>query len=203
MVRTFDGRFLRGLHLRGANMNLMPEIMQKAMLLQGRIEEVPGDLDWARQNIVAGKRRSSARLIRQTVDTLLHGFMLRPVVFLILPGLAVLVFAMYSSVWMFIHYFEAYAELHRVEPGVYTTAALAVAFRNHPHTYIFAMLSLILAIQLFGLGLIAFQARRYHDNLFHLGSTMYAWMAEANRRSTGEIEPPQKRAVVDPDNGVG
>ena len=203
MVRAFDGRYLRGLHLRGANMNLMPEIMQKVMLLQGRIEEVPGDLDWARQNGVAGKRRSSARLVRQTVDTLLHGFMLRPFVFLILPGLAIFLFALYSSVWMFIHYFEAYATLHRTEPAVHMTRALAIAFQNHPHTYVLAMLSLILSTQLFGLGLIAFQARRYHDNLFHLGSTMYAWMAEANWRAAGGAELSQKSIVVEPPGEAG
>jgi hypothetical protein len=181
MVRAFDGRFLRGLHLRGARVNLMPEIMHKVLVLQGRIEEVPAELDWARQNAVAGQRRSSLKLVKQVLGTILAGFMLRPFVFLMLPGLAILLFALYSSAWMFIHYFEAYGELLRTQASVDPTEALAIAYQAHPHTYIFALLSLILAIQLFGLGLLAYQAKYNHDNLFHLGSTMYRWMAETRQ----------------------
>ena len=181
MVRAFDGPFLRGLHLRGAKSNLMPEIMSKVLVLQGRIEEVPAELDWSRQNAVAGTRKSSARLFKQTLDTILSGFMLRPFVFLILPGLAILLFALYSSAWMFIHYFEAYAELIRTHQSVDPTEALRIAYQNNPHTYIFALMSLILSIQLFGLGLLAYQAKNYHDNLFHLGSTMYRWMGESRQ----------------------
>jgi hypothetical protein len=195
MVRAYDGRFLRGLHLRGANTNLMPEVMQKVALLQGRIEEVPGDLDWARQNAVAGKRRSSARLFRQIVDTLLNGFMLRPIAFLIIPSLAMLLLALYLGTWMFIIYFNTYAELVRLHPGVPPTNTLAIAYQQYPQTFVLALLSLILSIQLFGLGLIAFQARRYHDNLFHLGSTIYAWMAEARPGAIVVTDPPPAEVV--------
>ncbi len=181
MVRAFDGRFLRGLHLRGARVNLMPEIMHKVLVLQGRIEEVPAELDWARQNAVAGQRRSNLRLVKQVLGTILSGFMLRPFVFLMLPGLAILLFALYSGTWMFIHYFEAYGELLRTQASVDPTEPLAIAFQAHPHTYIFALLSLILAIQLIGLGLLAYQAKYNHDNLFHLGSTMFRWMAESRQ----------------------
>jgi len=179
MVRAFDGRFLRGLHLRGARANLMPEIMHKVLMLQGRIEEVPGELDWARQNGVAGERRSSILPFKQTLSTIMSGFILRPFVFLMLPGLAILLFALYASVWMFIHFFEAYAELARVQALVDPTDALRIAYQNNPHTYIFALLSLILSVQLFGLGLLAYQAKHYHDNLFHLASDIYRRMADA------------------------
>lgn len=191
MVRAFDGRFLRGLHLRGAKSNLMPEIMSKVLVLQGRIEEVPAELDWSRQNALAGTRKSSARLFKQSVDTILSGFMLRPFVFLILPGLAILLFALYASAWMFIHYFEAYAQLIRVQQDVDPTDALRVAYQDHPHTFIFALMSLILAIQLFGLGLLAYQAKHYHDNLFHLGSTMYRWMAESRQAAGATADSAQ------------
>jgi hypothetical protein len=180
MVRAFDGRFLRGLHLSAAGMDVMPEIMQKVMVLQGRIEEVPADLDWARQNAYTGKRKSSMRLFRQIGSTILSGFMLRPFVFLMLPGLALFVFSLYASTWMFIHFFDAYGELLRSQgAGADPTDALKIAYLNNPHTYLVALLSMILAVQLFGLGLLAYQAKRYHDNLFHLASTMYRWMASS------------------------
>lgn len=191
MVRALDGRFLRGLHLRGARANLMPEIMHKVLVLQGRVEEVPAELDWARQNAVAGQRRSSVRVLKQTVGTLLSGFMLRPFVYLMLPGLLVFLFAVYASAWMFIHYFEAYAELLRAHQTLDPSEALRVAYQQHPHTFVFALLSLILSIQLFGLGLLAYQAKNYHDNLFHLGSTMYRWMAESRQAAVPPVEPAQ------------
>ena len=130
---------------------------------------------------VAGQRRSSLRLVKQVLGTILSGFMLRPFVFLMLPGLVVLLFALYSSYWMFIHYFEAYGELVRTQAIVHPTEALRIAYQVHPHTYVFALLSLVLAIQLIGLGMLAYQAKYNHDNLFHLGSTMYRWMAESRQ----------------------
>lgn len=187
MVRAFDMRFFRGLHLRGSGLEVMPEIVQKAMILRARIEEVPAELDWARQNAVSGKRKSSMRVVRQILDTMLSGFILRPFAFLMLPGLAVFLFALYASAWMFIHFFEAYAELVRVHQDTDPTDALRIAYQSHPHTYIVALLSLLLSILLFGLGLLAYQAKRYYEDLFHLGSTIYRHMVESERRVTVNI----------------
>lgn len=192
MVRAFDMRFLRGLHLRGSGMEIMPEIVQKAMILRARIEEVPADLDWARQNAVSGKRKSSMRVVRQILDTILSGFILRPFMFLMLPGLAVFLFALYASAWMFIHFFEAYAELIRVHQDTDPTDALRLAYQSHPHTYIVALLSLLLSILLFGLGLLAYQAKRYYEDLFHLGSTIYRHVVESERRVTANSGSSQR-----------
>lgn len=180
MVRAFDARFLRGLHLRGSGMEIMPEIVRKAAILHARIEEVPAELDWARQNAFAGKRKSSMRVGRQILDTILSGFMLRPFTFLIFPGLAILVFAIYSSAWMFVHFFNAYTELVLAHKVADPSDALRIAYENNPHTYIVALLSLLLSILLFGLGLIAYQAKRYYEDLFHLGSTVYRLIAESD-----------------------
>jgi hypothetical protein len=50
---------------------------------------------------------------------------------------------------------------------------------------------MILAIQLFGLGLLAYQAKRYHDNLFHLTSTLYRWIAESRAERSGQVDTLQ------------
>jgi hypothetical protein len=90
---------------------------------------------------------------------------------------------------MLIHFFEAYAELIRLHRDVDPTDALRAAYQNHPHTFLVALLSLLLSIQLFGLGLLALQAKRYHDNLFHLGSTIYRLLAESGGGAMKTVDP--------------
>ena len=46
MVRAFDGRFLRSLHLRSMGMDVMPEMIHKAKILRASFEEVPAELNW-------------------------------------------------------------------------------------------------------------------------------------------------------------
>ena len=168
MVRVYDGPFVRSLVLRSTGLDLMPEVIYKTRVLRGRIEEVPAHLDWSRQ-IAAGERRtSSMRIVGHILSTVFSGFVFRPVVFLILPGIAVLLFSMYVNAWMFIHFFDALAA-----PETRTVSqAFALAYTRSPHTFITALLSLMLAIQLIGLGVLALQAQKYFEEVFYLGSAV-------------------------------
>ena len=168
MVRAYDGPFVRSLALRSTGMDLMPEAIYKTMILRGRIEQVPAHLDWSKQLTAAGGRTSSMSVMRHIVSTIFSGFLFRPFMFLVLPGLALLVFALYVIAWMFIHFFEAYFAMDPASrvPSV----ALAVAFAAYPHTFVVALLSLMLAIQVIGLGVLAIQAQRYYEEVFSLGT---------------------------------
>jgi len=169
MVRAYDGGFIRSLVLRATGMEVMPETVYKAMIMRGRIAQIPAHLDWSRQ-LAAGKgRRSSMRIGRQMIGTLLSGFIFRPFMFFILPGLLLLAFALWTSAWMVVHFFDAYQSMGPVE-GDRISAAVARAYRDFPHTFIVGLLSLMLAIQLIGLGILALQAKNYFEELFHLGS---------------------------------
>jgi glycosyltransferase involved in cell wall biosynthesis len=170
MVRAYDGPFLRGLVLRSTGLDLMPEVIYKTMVLKGRIDEIPAHLDWSKQVAAGPARRSSMRIIGHIFSTVLSGFIFRPVAFLILPGLAVLLFSLYVNAWMFVHYFDAFVHM---DPAVRTaSAAFASAYAAHPHTFIVALLSLMLAIQLVGLGILAMQAQRYFEELFYMGTSL-------------------------------
>ena len=126
MVRAYDGPFLRSLVLRSTGLDLMPEVIYKTMVLRGRIDEVPAHLDWSKQVAAGPARRSSMRIIGHILSTVLSGFVFRPVAFLILPGVAVLLFSLYVNAWMFIHYFNAYLPM---DPATRTfSAAFAVAY---------------------------------------------------------------------------
>jgi glycosyltransferase involved in cell wall biosynthesis len=189
MVRAFDGRFLRSLHLRSMGMDVMPEMIHKAKILRASFEEVPAELNWRLQNMAGGRRRSSTRIFRQIFGTVSSGFMLRPFTFLLVPGLALLAFAIYVNAWVVLHFLDAYAQLESTAGAANVSAALAIAYGQYPHTFIVGLLSLMLALQLTGMAMLSAQNKRYFDELFHLGSTLLRQQREA-RLSQGDAQTP-------------
>lgn len=169
MVRAYQGDFIRALVLRATGMEVMPETVYKTMIMRGRIAQVPAHLDWSRQVAAGKKRRSSMRIGRQMIGTLLSGFIFRPFMFFILPGLLLMAFALWTNVWMFVHFFDAWQAIGPIE-GDRVSAAIARAYREFPHTFIVGLLSLMLAVQLIGLGILALQSKNYFEEVFHLGS---------------------------------
>jgi glycosyltransferase involved in cell wall biosynthesis len=183
MVRVYDAKFLKTLDLKSTGMDINPEIIYKAMLLQARIKEIPAHLDWHLQTAEGVKRRSSMKVLRHTMSVLLSGFLFRPVMFFIVPGFALFLFSLLANVWVFIHFFEQYQHLSQYSGfGVRASAALAAAFSQSPHTFIVGGMSLMLAIQLISLGILALQSKSYFEEIFHLGSTIYRLTREDNVR---------------------
>jgi len=173
MARVYDGRFLRSLNLRGSGLDILPEIIYKARLLGARIEEVPAHLDWGTLKPSRRRRTSSARLWRHTLRVVLSGFLFRPVIFFILPGLLMLVFATYVNAWVLEHFLLQFGRLSEY-PLFFerASAAVAAAFASSPHTFIVGISSLMLAIQLLSLGVLALQSRNYFEEVFHLASAI-------------------------------
>jgi glycosyltransferase involved in cell wall biosynthesis len=175
MVRAYDRRFLSRMNLKAMDIDIQPEIVYKAMILRARIVEIPAHLDWGTDNPAAKQRKSSIRILKSIISSLLSGFMFRPFMFFILPGLALMMLSIYPFAWIFIHTFghfqnPAYSNLafdHRL------SAAIAAAFSQSPHAFIVGGICLMVAIQLVSLGILALQNKRYFEEVFHLGSSMY------------------------------
>jgi glycosyltransferase involved in cell wall biosynthesis len=187
MVRAYDGKFLRTLNLKCMGLEINPEIIYKAMLLQAKIEEIPAHLDWGSQNTERLKRRSkiSKKLLRHTITILITGFLFRPVMFFIIPGLLLLGLSIFSNLWALIHSFEYYQKFSQYSGfGTRASAAVAAAFNLAPHTFIIGGTTLLLAIQLFSLGILSLQNKKYFEEIFHLGSTIYKF----NREEKGKNE---------------
>ena len=183
MVRAYDREFLSTLNLRSMGMEINPEIIYKTMLLNGAVEEIPAHLDWHLQNAEGVKRSSSMKMLRHTFSVLLSGFLFRPVMFFIVPGLVLLLFALYVNAWVLIHFFDHYASLSQYSGiAVRASAAVASAFHEAPHTFIVGGLALMLAVQLISLGILALQSKSYFEEIFHLGTTLYR-TAEEKRRT--------------------
>jgi len=51
--------------------------------------------------------------------------------------------------------------------------AISAAYSQSPHSFIVGGIALLVAIQLISLGFLAYQKKRYFQELFFLGSSMY------------------------------
>jgi glycosyltransferase involved in cell wall biosynthesis len=174
MTRAYDGPFIRALNLRAMGMDAMPETVYKAMILNASIDEIPAELDWAPQLAVGKTRRSSMRIFRHILSTIFSGFIFRPFLYFIVPGLLLGAFSAYVNYWVFVHYFEALAELRGTGQVATVTGGLALAYEQYPHTFVFGLMTAVLATQLIGLGVLSLQNKQYYEELFHLGSMRVA-----------------------------
>lgn len=170
IVRVYDGPFIRSLDMRSVGMDIMPEMLYKAMVVHARIEEAPGRLDWGPQLAYGATRTSSLRVVGHIGSTVISGFVFRPFLFFVVPGLIVGLFALYVNYWMFTHFFDAVGELRSTGSAASFSAAFATAYDRYPHTFVTALLSAMLSVQLVGLGIIALQNMRYFEDLYHLNS---------------------------------
>jgi glycosyltransferase involved in cell wall biosynthesis len=173
MVRAYDALFLRSLSLKSMGMDIMPEIIYKGMILRARIEEIPAHLDWSSLKASTTPRRSSMKVFRHILSTLFSGFLFRPFMFFIIPGLLVLLFSVYVNAWMVHHFITQYLALTGYH-DIFTrsSAAISAAYMHSPHTFVIGLLSLMLAIQLISLGILSLQSKSYFEEIFHLGSTI-------------------------------
>ncbi len=92
MVRAYDGSFIRGLSLWAMDVDINAEIINKAKILRARIVEIPAVLDWG-PRAPAGRKRGKGGMetLRTVVQSLVSGFLFRPFMFFIWPGLMLLV----------------------------------------------------------------------------------------------------------------
>jgi len=178
MVRAYDGEFLRRLNLWAMDVDINPEIIYKAKILRARIVEIPAHLNWRLEKTAKGatrKRKSSIRILRSIIQSLLSGFILRPFAFFMLPGLLIFLLSLYPLTWTIIHTINKFRALSDVNlPFDYKLSeAIGAAFRLSPHSFIVGGVALLVAIQLISLGFLAFQQKRYFEELFYLGSVIY------------------------------
>jgi glycosyltransferase involved in cell wall biosynthesis len=174
MVRAYDAEFLKKLNLKATDYNINPEIIYKAKILRARIVEIPAHLDWgtirAKRN-----RRSGLRVIRNILQSFMSGFIFRPFMFFIMPGILLFMFSLYPLYWVFFHtnrFYQSYANLG-LKAGGRLSEAIGAAFRLSPHAFIVGGIVLMVAIQLISLGFLAFQNKRYFEELYHFNSTLF------------------------------
>lgn len=174
MVRVYDGPFIRAVSLRARGQEISPEIIYKGMLLRAQIEEIPAHLDWGLQHEAGKGRNSSMKMLPHVLSTIVSGFIFRPFMFFLFPGMLLAALAVYADVWMLIHFYDAYLPLVEHD-WIMTRGSLAVAhaYQAYPHTFVIGGLSSMLSVQLISLGVLSMQSKRYFEETFHLVSSMY------------------------------
>lgn len=176
MVRTYDNRLLSRLVLRAMDVDIHTEIIYKAMILRARIVEIPAYLDWGPLRDFGKKRSSSMRMVKSIISNLLSGFILRPFMFFIMPGMALLLLALYPLIWICIHTYIHYQNIAVSVTNIdyKFSSAVGTVFDHSPHAFIVGGFALLAGIQLVGLGMQALQSKRYFEELFFQGSQTYS-----------------------------
>lgn len=186
MVRAYDGPFIRSLSLWAMDVDINPEIINKAKILRARIVEIPAVLDWTpaeEGNARVRTRISNVRLFRSVVQSLVSGFLFRPFLFYLAPGFLLLVLSLYPLYWAVrhtLHFYIAFAPKN-LAFGYRLSEAISESFKLSPHAFIVGGVVLMVAIQMISLGLIALQKKRYFAELFYLASITYRDCTQGDR----------------------
>jgi glycosyltransferase involved in cell wall biosynthesis len=177
MVRAYDGRFIRSLSLKSMDTEINEEIIYKTQLLNARIVEIPAHLDWGFQKAAGRGGGSSLKIFKKIISCAFSGFIFKPFMFFVAPGLLLMVVSFYPLAWALIHTVTHYRMLSSSPaPGrldYLFSDAIAAAFIQSPHSFLVGGFTLMLALQLISLGIIALQSKRYFEDLFHLGTSIY------------------------------
>ena len=164
MVRAYDGPFIRALEPRSQGMGVMPEVVYKTMALGGHIKEIPAHLDWTAQLTAAAQtgqsgdespapRQSSMRLLTHIFATIVSGFVFRPFVLLLVPGIVALVGSLSLTAWL-------------LADAMLSEQSFGVALTSQPILGALAVIFALLAAQLLGTGAVSLQTKKYHDETY-------------------------------------
>ena len=192
MVRAYDRRFIKGISFKSNNNQINPEIIYKAALLREPIVEIPATLRWTRSEEDTRKRRRSFSVVRTTVDFLFSGFIFRPFIFFILPGMLALLLAFYSLIWAAFHTIRFLPD-DAEDLDSLISSALADAFALSPHSFVIGGIALVFASQLISLGILSAQNKRYFEEMFYQGN----WLSKhLNPDETTRVEGSEARTAV-------
>ena len=172
MVRAYHGDFIRSLNTKSSTFDINTEILLKAYILRARVVEIPAHLDWSEQQKLGNTRTSSLRIVMGIFNGLANSFMFRPYMFFWILGLIIFILSFYIILWIFINTYNVYPMTAELAHGFEDRFSYAVSevFRQRPYSFIVGGTTMIISIQLLGLGFISLQKKRYFDELFHLNS---------------------------------
>jgi glycosyltransferase involved in cell wall biosynthesis len=203
MVRAYRTSFIRSLNLKTSGMDINPEVIHKGIVLGAKIEEIPAHLNWRTQNDSRrassdrpkpNRRKSSMKILRHTWNTFYFGFVFRPVMFFIIPSFLFFLLALYAGGWAAIHSWTNYVTLSKISAVTDPTEAVAAAFQQAPHTFVLGGIFLMLSIQLFSLGILSMQSKRYFEEIFQLGTAVYTNTQDTNTQDTSTQDTSTQRS---------
>jgi len=174
MVRAYKGDFIRSVNTKSSTFDIMSELIFKAHILRAKVVEIPAHLDWSAQREMGKVRTSGMRIFKGIFNGLVNSFIFRPYMFFWLLGLLIFLISLYVIVWIFINTYLQYPMTAELAQGFENRFSLAVSevYRERPYSFVVGGITLIISIQIMGLGFISLQKKRYFDELFHLNTTI-------------------------------
>jgi len=174
MVRAYRSSFIKSVNLKARDYEINPEIIYKAMILRGRIVEIPAHLDWTEQNKFKGQRTSSIRILRGFFSGIMSGFIFRPYIFFLGVGAFLMMLSLYELIWLLFDTLAAMKEIYNQSLSVdYPFSySLSLQFERNPQSFIVGGITFLASIQFLGLGFLSLQNKRYFEELFHLGTAL-------------------------------
>jgi glycosyltransferase involved in cell wall biosynthesis len=169
MVRAYDGPFIRTLNLKAMGPDINTEILYKAQILRARVVEIPAHLDWSDQTERMAARKVNLKVSTTSKLLMFASFLFRPIVFFIVPGLLLLALALWTLGSVAITVLRDFSDASgSIDQRFYD--AFASAWQSRPQSFVVGGFSLVIAVQLITLGVLATQAKRYFEELFHMGT---------------------------------
>lgn len=169
MVRVYDGDYIRSLNLRSRGKEIMQEIVHKTIIMRGEIIEIPAHLNWDDSGTRVVRPIRKVYFLKHISATFLRGFLLRPVIFFIIPGVLLFLFSLYPNYWMFNHFLTEYHLIESASFLDHCSKALEIAYQKHPHTFHTGLLVLLMSLQFLALGFQSLQHKHSYEELLSLG----------------------------------
>ena len=112
--------------------------------------------------------------IKGIFNGLVNSFIFRPYLFFWLLGVSIFLVSLYIIVWIFINTYLQYPMTEGLAQGFVNRFGMAVAevYKQRPYSFVVGGISLIISIQIMGMGFLSLQKKRYFDELFHLNSAI-------------------------------
>lgn len=172
MVRAYKGDFIRSVNTKSSTFDIMSELVFKAHILRARVVEIPAHLDWSAQRELGKIRTSGVRIVKGIFNGLVNSFIFRPYLFFWVLGFSIFLVSIYIIVWIFVNTYLQYPMTAELAQGFENRFSLAVSevYRQRPYSFVVGGVSLIVSIQIMGMGFLSLQKKRYFDELFHLNS---------------------------------
>jgi hypothetical protein len=164
MVRAYDGPFIRTLDLKAADVDVNTEIIYKSQILRARIEEIPAFLDWTGLEDRRPVTGFNTRLYWTTAKQMVSGFLFRPFIFFLVPGIVLLLLSMVLAVACLV--------------AISDHDSIAAAYGDNPAIFLVGSVALMLGVQFVSLATLTLQAKRYFEELFHLGTSTRRLMSD-------------------------
>ena len=181
LVRAYDGPFIRGLNLKSMGPEINTEILYKAQILRARVVEVPAHLDWTGQTERMKSRKVPLKVSTTSKLLMFSGFLFRPITVFLVPGLILLAIAVSTIGALALTVAREFMSASgTIDSRLYD--AFGAAWQMRPQTFIIGGISLVVAVQFISIGLLATQAKRNFEELFHLDSRLLRNLSALDER---------------------